>query len=192
MSKIISPINGTVDAVNIKIAQMVAPGMGAINVVNFNNLKVEADLAETYSSRVKTGNTVQIYFPDINDSITGKINYAARAINPMTRTFAVEILLPSGSKYHPNMVAKLKINDYQSSKPVIIIPVKFIQKDGNESFVLVEEAGVAVKKTVSILKEYNGMAELSSGLIEGDKVITEGYDLINAGDKVKTKTTEQK
>jgi hypothetical protein len=171
---------------------MVAPGMGAINVVNFNNLKVEADLAETYSSRVKTGNTVQIYFPDINDSITGKINYAARAINPMTRTFAVEILLPSGSKYHPNMVAKLKINDYQSSKPVIIIPVKFIQKDGNESFVLVEEAGVAVKKTVSILKEYNGMAELSSGLIEGDKVITEGYDLINAGDKVKTKTTEQK
>jgi RND family efflux transporter MFP subunit len=192
MSKIISPINGTVDAVNIKIAQMVAPGMGAINVVNFNNLKVEADLAETYSSRVKTGNTVQIYFPDINDSITGKINYAARAINPMTRTFAVEILLPSGSKYHPNMVAKLKINDYQSSKPVIIIPVKFIQKDGNESFVLVEEAGVAVKKTVSILKEYNGMAELSNGLIEGDKVITEGYDLINAGDKVKTKTTEQK
>jgi len=192
MSKIISPINGTVDAVNIKIAQMVAPGMGAINVVNFNNLKVEADLAETYSSRVKTGNTVQIYFPDINDSITGKINYAARAINPMTRTFAVEILLPSGSKYHPNMVAKLKINDYQSSKPVIIIPVKFIQKDGNESFVLIEEAGVAVKKTVSILKEYNGMAELSTGLIEGDKVITEGYDLINAGDKVKTKTTEQK
>ena len=191
MSKIISPISGTVDAVNIKIAQMVAPGMGAINVVNFNNLKVEADLAESYSSRVKTGNTVQIYFPDINDSITGKINYAARAINPMTRTFAVEILLPSGSKYHPNMVAKLKINDYQSSKPVIIIPVKYIQKNGNESFVLVEEAGLAVKKIVSILKEYNGMAELSSGLIEGDKVITEGYDLINAGDKVKTKTTEQ-
>ena len=89
------------------------------------------------------------------------------------------------------MVAKLKINDYQSSKPVIIIPVKYIQKNGNESFVLVEEAGLAVKKIVSILKEYNGMAELSSGLIEGDKVITEGYDLINAGDKVKTKTTEQ-
>jgi RND family efflux transporter MFP subunit len=191
MSKIISPIRGTVDAVNIKIAQMVAPGMAAINVVNFNNLKVKADLAESYSSRVKTGNTVQIYFPDINDSISAKINYAARAINPMSRTFGVEIMLPSGSKYHPNMVAKLKINDYQSTKPVITIPVKFIQKNGNESFVLVEEAGVAVKKTVSILKEYNGIAELSSGLIEGDKVITEGYDLINAGDKVKIKTTEE-
>ncbi len=190
MSKIISPISGTVDAVNIKIAQSVAPGMPAINVVNFNNLKVKADLAESYSSRVKTGNTVQIYFPDINDSITAKINYAARAINPMTRTFAVEVILPSGSKYHPNMVAKLKINDYQSAKPVITVPVKYIQKDGDESYVLVEENGVAVKKAVSILKEYNGIAELKSGLLEGDKVITEGYDLISAGDKVKIKTTD--
>ena len=190
MSKIISPISGTVDAVNIKIAQMVAPGMAAINVVNFNDLKVKADLAETYSSRVKSGNTVQIYFPDINDSITAKINYAARAINPMTRTFAVEVILPAGSKFHPNMVAKLKINDYQSAKPVITVPVKFIQKDNNESFVLVEENNVAVKKTVTILKEYNGIAELSSGLSEGDKVITEGYDLINAGDKIKVKTTD--
>lgn len=190
MSKIISPISGTVDAVNIKIAQSVAPGMPAINVVNFNNLKVKADLAESYSSRVKTGNTVQIYFPDINDSITAKINYAARAINPMTRTFAIEVLLPSGSKYHPNMVAKLKINDYQSAKPVITVPVKFIQKDGAESYVLVEENGMAVKKAVSIAKEYNGIAELKSGLAEGDKVITEGYDLISAGDKVKIKTTD--
>lgn len=190
MSKIISPISGTVDAVNIKIAQMVAPGMGAINVVNFNNLKVKADLAETYSSRVKNGNTVQIYFPDINDSITAKINYAARAINPMTRTFTVEVLLPANAKFHPNMVAKLKINDYQSAKPVITVPVKYIQKNNDESFVLVEENNVAVKKIITIAKEYNGIAELKSGLSEGDKVITEGYDLINAGDKIKVKSTD--
>lgn len=190
MSKIISPISGTVDAVNIKIAQMVAPGMGAINVVNFNNLKVKADLAETYSSRVKNGNTVQIYFPDINDSITAKINYAARAINPMTRTFTVEVILPANAKFHPNMVAKLKINDYQSAKPVITVPVKYIQKNNNESFVLVEENNVAVKKIITIAKEYNGIAELKNGLIEGDKVITEGYDLINAGDKIKVKSTD--
>ncbi len=190
MSKIISPISGTVDAVNIKIAQMVAPGMGAINVVNFNNLKVKADLAETYSSRVKNGNTVMIYFPDINDSITAKINYAARAINPMTRTFTVEVLLPANAKFHPNMVAKLKINDYQSAKPVLTVPVKYIQKSNDESFVLVEENNVAVKKIITIAKEYNGIAELSSGLNEGDKVITEGYDLINAGDKIKVKSND--
>jgi RND family efflux transporter MFP subunit len=184
MTKIISPINGTVDAVNIKISQMISPGMSAINVVNFSNLKVKAELAESYSMRVKTGNQVMIYFPDINDSIAGKINYATRAINNMSRTFTVEVLLPNSQKYHPNMVAKLKINDYQSSKPQIIVPVKFIQKGIEESFVLVAENGIAVKKSILISKEYNGMAEISEGLKEGDMLITEGYDLVNDGDKI--------
>lgn len=187
MSKIIAPISGTIDAVNIKIAQMVAPGMPAINIINFSHLKVKADLAESYSAKVKTGNTVQIFFPDINDSITGKVNYASRAINPMTRTFTVEVVLPNSTKYHPNMVAKLKINDYQSAKPVILVPVKFIQKDNNETYVLVEENNIAVKKTISINKEYNGVAEVVSGLSEGDKLITEGYDIVSAGDKIKIK-----
>lgn len=184
MSKIISPINGTVDAVNIKLAQMVSPGMPAISVVNFSNLTVKADLAESYSSRVKTGNNVTIYFPDINDSLNAKIHYASRAIDPLKRTFYVEIKLPNSSKYHPNMVAKLKINDYTSAKPVVTVPIKFVQKNGNESFVLVEENGVAVKKVITISKEYNGNAQVTDGLAEGDKLIVEGYDMINPGDKV--------
>ena len=39
MSKIISPINGTVDAVDIKVGQAVAPGIPAIRVINFSNLE---------------------------------------------------------------------------------------------------------------------------------------------------------
>ena len=46
MTRIISPIDGTVDNVSVKIGQAVAPGMPAIRVVNFSDLKVEADVAE--------------------------------------------------------------------------------------------------------------------------------------------------
>jgi membrane fusion protein, multidrug efflux system len=187
MSKIISPINGTIDAVNIKLAQSIAPGMPAINVVNYNNLKVKAEVAETYSSRIKNGNTVQVFFPDMSDSITGKISFTSRSINPITRTFNVEIPLSNNKNYHPNMVAKLKINDYQSPKPEIVIPVKFIQKNGNELFVLVAENNIAIKKVITTAKEYNGMVQIASGINIGDKLITEGYDLINEGDKITLK-----
>ncbi len=184
MSKIISPISGTVDAVNIKIAQQIMPGMAAINVVNFSNLKVKADVAETYSARVKNGNEVLIFFPDIKDSLTSKVNYASRAINLLTRTFGVEVLLNNNKDYHPNMVAKLRINDYQSAKPQIVVPVKFIQKGTNESYVMVIENNIAVKKVVKISHEYNGLAEISEGLKEGDMMITEGYDTINENDPI--------
>lgn len=184
MSKIISPINGTIDAVNIKIGQAVAPGASAINVINFSNLKIKADVSESYASRVKVGNETLVLFPDAHDSITAKLNYASRAINNLTRTFGVEILLDGKKEYHPNMVAKLKINDYQSATPQIVVPVKFIQKGTNENFVLVAENGVVVKKTIQVLHEYNGIAEVTEGLKAGDMIITEGYDLINEGDHV--------
>jgi RND family efflux transporter MFP subunit len=187
MTKIISPINGTIDAVNVKIGQAIAPGIPAINVINFSNLKVKADVAESYSNRVKIGNEVQVIFPDMKDSINSKVNYASRAISNLTRTFGVEVLLDNSKEYHPNMVAKLKINDYQSATPKIVLPVKFIQKGTNESFVLLVVNGKVVKNVIKISHEYNGLAEISEGLKEGDLLITEGYDLINEGDNVNVK-----
>ena len=187
MSKIISPINGTVDAVNIKVGQLAAPGMPSINVVNFSNLKVKADMAETYASRVKKGNEVQVFFPDMKDSITAKINFASRAINPLTRTFGVEILLDNTKEYHPNMVAKLKINDFQSPTPVIVVPVKFIQRGTSETYVYVANGKKAEKKIISIGREYNGLAEITKGLNAGDMLIVAGYDLVNDGDVITVK-----
>lgn len=192
MSKIISPINGTVDRVDIKLGQSVAPGMQSISVINFSELKVKADVAESYASRVKSGNEVLVLFPDSKDTIASKIHYASRGINALSRTFGVEVYLDTKMEYHPNMVTKLKINDYTSPKPEITVPVKFIQKGAAESFVLVAENGKAVKKVVTINHEYAGIAEVTDGLKEGDMIITEGYDLINDGDKIAVAAPEKK
>lgn len=186
MSKIISPIDGTVDGVEIKLGQSIAPGMSAITVVNFSNLKVKAEVAESYASRIKSGDEVLILFPDMKDSVSSKINYAARAIKPLSRTFAVEVLLDDKKEYHPNTVARLKINDYKSSKPEIVVPVKYIQKGAESSFVMIDVNGKAVSKIVKIGREYSGMAEITEGLNEGDLLITEGYDLVNDGTSIKS------
>lgn len=184
MSKVISPINGTVDAVNIKVGQAIAPGIPAINVINFSNLKVKADVAESYAARVKPGNEAQILFPDMNDTAISKVSYAARAISPLTRTFGVEVWLDNKKEYHPNMVAKLKINDYQSAPNTIVVPVKYIQKGTLENFVMLAVNGKALKRVITIGKEYNGLAEIKSGLSEGELLITEGYDMLNDGDEI--------
>ncbi len=184
MSKIISPIDGTVDGVNIKIGQAIAPGVPAINVINFNTLKIKADVAEHYMSKVKGGNEVLVYFPDVNDSAVTKLTHVSRAINAVTRTFGVEAGLDNTKEYHPNMVARLRINDYTSEKPELVIPVKYIQKGTTESYVMVVEKDRAVKHSILISREYNGLALIASGIQAGDQIITEGYDLVNDGDKV--------
>ena len=189
MTKIISPINGTIDAVDIKLGQLTAPGMPAIRVINFSNLKVKADLAESYAAKVHKGDEVLIKFPDTNDTLTARINYSSRAINAMNRTFGVEILLSNNKEYHPNQVAVLCINDYKSSKPVISIPLSYIQKDlKGTPFVLIANGKIAVKKNVVLGKQYNGVAEIIEGLSDSDLLITSGYDGLNDGDAIKIKS----
>lgn len=185
MSKIISPISGTVDAVDVKIGQAVAPGVPAIRVINFSNLKVKSDVAESYASKIKKGNEVVVHFPDTQDSIVTKVDFVSRAINNASRTFSVEVLLDNKKEYHPNMVARLSINDYQSAEAVIIVPVRSIQKDeNNQEFVYVANGNIAKKQLIKIGKTYNGKAEIISGLKEGDVLVTLGYDIINDGDAI--------
>ena len=188
MTKIISPINGTIDAIDIKLGQLTAPGMPAIRVINFNNLKIKADLSESYSNKVHKGNEVVVKFPDSNDSLTSTINYASRSISPLNRTFGVEILLDDKKEFHPNQIAILSINDYKSEKPVITIPLNYIQKDlKGELFVLVADGKKAAKRSIILGREYNGVAEIKNGLSETDLLITSGYDGLNEGDLIEVK-----
>lgn len=188
MTKIISPINGTVDAVDIKLGQLTAPGMPAIRVINFNNLKLKADLAESYASRVHKGAEVIIKFPDSNDSLNSYISYSSRAINTLNRTFGVEIALDDKKEYHPNQIAIININDYKSAKPVISIPLNYIQKDlKGTPFVLLANGKKAAKRMVTLGKEYNGRVEITQGLSETDLLIMSGYDGLNDGDAIEIK-----
>lgn len=188
MSKVISPIDGTVDAVDIKLGQLTAPGMPAIRVINFNNLKVKAELAESYASKVHKGDEVIIKFPDSNDTITAKISHSARAISALNRTFGVEIILDSKKEYHPNQIAVLQINDYRSEKPVMAVAMNYVQKDlKGQAYVLVAEGEKAAKRNVTLGKQYNGVVEIVNGLSETDLLITSGYDGLNEGDAIKIK-----
>ncbi len=188
MTKIVSPINGTIDAIDIKLGQLTAPGMPAIRVINFSNLKIKADLAESYAAKVHKGDEVIVRFPDSNDTLTARINYSSRVISAMNRTFGVEILLSNKKEYHPNQIAILSINDYKSKNPVLTIPLNYIQKDlKGTHFVLIANGNKAEKRNITLGKEYNGVAEILEGLTETDLLITSGYDGLNDGDGIEIK-----
>jgi RND family efflux transporter MFP subunit len=181
-----SPITGIVDEVYAKIGQPAAPGVPAFRVVNFSKLKAVAEVAEINASNVRKGNTVQVVFPDAQDSTTGVVNYVTKVINPMTRTFTVEVPLKSGnSEYRPNSVAILKVADYKNEK-AITVPIRTVQNAEDGMYVLVAEQKdgkwIATKRVVTLGNSYNGIAEVTSGLNLGDKLVTVGYQNINVGD----------
>lgn len=190
LTRIKSPINGTVDYVGVKIGQLAVPGaVPAFRVVNMSSLKVKANISETYASKVKKGNNVAVYFPDLNKEVTSKVSFAARVIDPLTRTFVAEALLNAAEgEFHPNMIAVLKVIDYSNEK-VISIPINLIQnsEDGPFIFVATEENGkkIARKRSITVGSTYNGTAEITSGLSAGDLVVTIGASDLADGLEIK-------
>jgi RND family efflux transporter MFP subunit len=174
MSKMKSPINGIIDAVDIKLGQATMPGLSAIRVVNLCSLKVKAEVSESYLAKVKKGNEVEIILPDLQDTLRTKISYAAKVISPMTRTFTVSVNLDCIKEYDPNMIAILKIVEYSNPK-TFVVPVSIIQKTGSGEFVFIAENNKAKKVKVKTGKIYSGKTEVIEGLKEGDKLITAAY-----------------
>jgi RND family efflux transporter MFP subunit len=180
MSRIKSPINGMVDAVNIKVGEYAAPGMlGAFRVVNFGKMKVKAKVADSYIGKVKVGNPVSIYLADIKDTIQAKISFVSRVVNPMTRTFDIEIGLGSTSPdVRPNMMASLKINDENIADAISVLS-NLVQKDASENmYVMIAEGSAAKMKARKKL--------VKTGISSGDRIIVlEGLSgneqLIEAG-----------
>ncbi|GGH06178.1 efflux RND transporter periplasmic adaptor subunit [Mucilaginibacter phyllosphaerae] len=182
--RIVSPISGTVDQMDLKLGQVAQPGTNGIRIVNADVLKVKADVPESYAGSVGTGNEVMILVPDAKDSLKTKVTFAAKAIDPTSRSFAVEIKLPVRKSLRPNMTAIIKIADY-SKNNAVVIPVKAIQKSEDGDYVYVAENGIAKRKTIKVGVTYGGQSEILSGLKAGEQLVTEGAADIEDGDKVK-------
>ncbi len=187
MAKIYAPTSGTVDLVLLKQGQAIAPGVPLCNILNLSNLKVQGEVTEAYAAKVRKGDPVQVFFPDLNKEISTRVTFVSKTINPTTRTFMVECALP-GTGYTANQVAVMKIIDYQNLNAVVL-PVNLIQTAEDGDFVLTVEKGAEkqaiVRKTpIKQGQNYGGNVEVLSGLKKGDWVISTGFQDVNAGETV--------
>lgn len=190
MTKIIAPIAGTVDAVNLKIGDMAIGSqlMPGIRIVNNAKLSVKAKLSDSDFGKVKEGDKVELEFGDIGKTITAPVTYVQKIIDPRSRTFTVEVDLNNpGTSFAANMIARLKIND-ATMKDALVVPSNIVQKSADGLYVLVavEEGGqkIARKRIVEVGSEYKGQTVITSGLEDGDKVISVGYNELVDGQKI--------
>lgn len=187
MMRIKSPINGTVDEVIVKIGEAVQPGQPAVRVVNTSELKIAASVSEAYVTQIKKGNKVLVHIPELKKDLESKVTFVGRTIDPLSRTFAIEVALPSEANLRPNMTGVIKVV-FHTAPDAITVPINVVQSINNEKIVFVAEtkgkATVARKKVVTVEGVYNGQAQVN-GLAPGDKVITFGYQGLNDGEFVK-------
>ena len=197
LTKIISPISGTIDEILIKEGEAAAPGFGGIRVVQLSDLKIKAALSESYISNVKSGDLVDVTIPVLGKNMKLKIGAVSQVIDPKNRTFNVEITIPENeSLIKPNMLVVLTINDY-INPDALTVPVDVIQRTGSEAFLFSakkhpefpNERWLVEKRIVKPGKYYDDVIEIKEGLKNNEHIVVFGFQdladgqVVQIGDK---------
>jgi RND family efflux transporter MFP subunit len=190
LAKIVSPISGTVESIPLRVGQMASPGLptSTIRVINMSVAKITADVAETYTSRIKNGNAALVSFPDLGKDIETKLNFTSRFIDPTNRTFKVECKVSSKDiELRANMIAYIKIKDYTNEK-AFCLPVNYVQSNQDGKFIYIAKQNgndwIAERRMIKTGQDYNGNIEVLSGITAGENIITSGFQNLNGGEKV--------
>ena len=108
--KMKAPSDGIVVRRNIRVGDMVMPGMLTILLVDMSSLEIDVSISESIISKVKVGQKVKVEIPSIAYKTTGMIHAIVPDANPMTHKIKMRIRFESRDEnIFPGMYAKITI-----------------------------------------------------------------------------------
>jgi len=108
--KMKAPSDGIVVRRNVKVGDMVMPGMLTILLVDMESLEIDVSISESIISRVHRGQKVAVEIPSINYKTNGIIHAIVPDANPMTHKIKMRIRFERGNEnIFPGMYAKVTI-----------------------------------------------------------------------------------
>tara|TARA_R110001592_G_scaffold80822_3_gene240355 strand:+ start:2029 stop:3204 length:1176 start_codon:yes stop_codon:yes gene_type:complete len=185
-TNIVAPFSGSIEEVPVKAGEVVQPGSPIVFLVSNSDMYINAEVSEAYLGKVKVGDSVDIQVPSMNKDFTSKILSIGNVINPASRTFTIEVKLPSeASNAKVNIVSILGLTDYTNNE-AITIPSRIIQEDLEGNFVYVLDAAQkATKVHVKLGLSHDHETEVLSGLKGGEVIVDKGNRTIADGTTVK-------
>ena len=110
--KMKAPSDGVVVRRNIKVGDMIMPGMLTVMIVDTEDLEIDVSISESILSKVKRGDKVPIEIPSIKYKTIGKIHAIVPDANPMTHKIKMRITFDKkDANIFPGMYAKVIIKN---------------------------------------------------------------------------------
>jgi RND family efflux transporter MFP subunit len=200
--RIVAPFDGTVLKKNADVGEIVAPLAGAasskaavVTIADMSSLEVDADVSEANITRVAPEQSCEITLDAYpQQRYPGYVTKIVPTADRAKATVMVKIKFKEyDHRVLPEMGAKITFlaagakTDAASVKPLLTVPAAAVAtRDGRQVVYQIKEDR-AVEIPVTTGQKLAALIEITSGLKEGDKVISKVDDKIRSGSKVAQK-----
>jgi membrane fusion protein, multidrug efflux system len=178
-----APFDGVFDKREAEVGTYLAPGQACGSMIELNPLLIVGDLPETEAGKVRIGAPATATLVS-GERLSGRVRYAAREADAMTRTYRVEITAANPQGTRSGLSASVRIN--AGVGPAHLAPVSSLVLDasGRQGLRYVLPDNRVAFAPVTVLEE-TPQGVWVSGLKGPARIITVGQSYVAEGQKVK-------
>ncbi|MFC1747828.1 efflux RND transporter periplasmic adaptor subunit [Pseudomonadota bacterium] len=178
-SQLVAPLDGLITFIYGKVGENISLSETALSAflrIQVDNLMVEANVPETDITKIEVGDKVEMTVDafDFTDKFDGTVIYVDPAETVIQGVIYYEIKAAfdlDNEELKSGMTTNLDIIT-DKKEDVLIIPARAVKYEDSIRYVEVLNNGTPKKEIIEVGLESDQFVEITSGLKEGDKIIT--------------------
>jgi membrane fusion protein (multidrug efflux system) len=133
---------------------------------------------------IKPGLEITAQIAGVPDrAFTGRVTTLDSRVDPVTRSIVIRAELPNrDGTLKPGMFMTAKIS--AAALQAVLIPEGAVVPEQGKTFVFVVKDGMVSKREITIGRRRPGEVQVTTGLIDGERVVVEGTQKIRDGVQV--------
>ncbi len=183
-----APISGVVAELGVREGAMVSPGMTLFRIADLNSVWVMADVPQSIGVQVRPGSDAEVRVPGLEDKpFAAKVSAVLPQVDPTTRTLKarVEIRNP-GLLLKPGMFVRVTFRE-RGARQALLVAQEAVIATGKRNVVIVAgDGGKYTPVDVQLGRDSGGDVEVTSGLLEGQRVVVSGQFLLDSEASLKS------
>ena len=186
-SQIRSPIDGVVTDRPLFEGELATANQPLLTVMNISKLVAKTHIAQDEAVELKVGDPAELNLEGVEDPIKGRVMLISPALDPGSTTIEVWVeAIKPGPALKPGMNVSVEAIA-KSVKDALVVPASAVYKspEAGDYVLLAGSDGKARLTKVKVGIRSKELAEIQSGLKEGDSVITVGGYALPDGTKIK-------
>lgn len=186
--KIYAPVSGVVGQKVFENGMTAVTSEPIVSIMDISTVKVRVAIPEREIAAITSGTPSTVHVEAVGRTMEGGRVEKCVTADATTHTYDIKIALPNrDGALMPGMIAEVKMgNPSAAAGSAITLPIRSVQQGGDgHHFVWTAEGGKAHRQPVELGAAYGNRVVIASGLKGGEKVITEGYQKVGEGTKVK-------